>query len=276
MEGGISMNLENRFENYFKQRELNQENVNQFITRNINSVNRCSYYTFINRVNNLLTEYDREDLKVDSREREYQRKCIREVVLLDRKDVIGICETFINYVDKFIVYGLFSGILGKEYSDLINIKVEDVSSDYKTIKLKDKTIECDVYMQYLLKNVIKEHNYDMNVRDTVYSICVYDYNMESPYLIKVKPTKRNRNGLNPITKVGIQIRLKKLTSQLHGTKYENVNLTGQILYKSHIIYKMHTIDTHWTIDKVRQFLKTNNYIGDTAEIRRLYFMRYRK
>ena len=76
--------------------------------------------------------------------------------------------------------------------------------------------------------------------------------------------------------MGIQIRLKKLTTQLIDTKYKDVNLTGQLLYKSHIIYKMSLEDKKWGIDNIRKFLKENNYLGDSAEIRRLYYYKYRK
>ena len=267
-------NIKRELSIYLEGKELNEETIKNFVRTRFASINRNSFYNSIRDLNLALKDLGREDLYVDSSEN--ITSCMKEVVLLDKEDVVGICETFINSIDKFIVYAIFSGIIGKEYKDLTNIKVEHIAKDFSYINVNGKLYHSDEYMKKILKKAVEEDSYDMNVRDTTYSICVYDYNMDSPYLIKVKPTKRNRMGLNPITKVGIQIRLKKLTEQLQGTKYSNVNLTGKLLYKSHIIYQMSLIDINWTISKVKQFLKVNDLIGDSGEIRRLFFIKYRK
>jgi hypothetical protein len=49
----------------------------------------------------------------------------------------------------------------------------------------------------------------------------YDFNMNSPYLIKGKPSKRNDNGLDYIKENGIKPRIVKLIKEM-GLEYARI------------------------------------------------------
>ena len=64
----------------------------------------------------------------------------QSVLTLDKfKDMLRKLD---NYQDKFIYYCLFEGIKGQEFSDVTNLKLEDIDQDSKTVKLySNRTIK---------------------------------------------------------------------------------------------------------------------------------------
>ena len=48
--------------------------------------------------------------------------------------------------------------MGKSYNEIRQLKVEQVSDDYKVIHLEDRDVKCDEYLSYYLKKTIKEDN----------------------------------------------------------------------------------------------------------------------
>lgn len=126
-----------------------------------------------------------------------------------KKMIQNICTTLINFQDKFIIYGLYQGIEGEDYSDLLEIKLSDVAEDYSCINLNDKEFICDDFMKEIIRGTIKENLYIMNYSDEPNDEDHYYFNNESKYLIKSMPTSTD-NGLGPMSKNELEIKLNKI------------------------------------------------------------------
>lgn len=50
-----------------------------------------------------------------------------------KEEIQDICNLFMNPQDKFIIYGLYSGIYGKAYSDLLELKIDDIDMKNRLI-----------------------------------------------------------------------------------------------------------------------------------------------
>lgn len=121
----------------------------------------------------------------------------------NEKEIQALIECLVNSQDQFILYGLYKGIKGHNYSDLLNIKVSDVANDYSYININGKTFICDEFMKDILIGVTVHgeyyhggNNYYIDSSDDSESFC---FNMDSKYLIKTFPNDTNNNGLNPMS-----------------------------------------------------------------------------
>lgn len=77
---------------------------------------------------------------------ELLNRCVSKAALqqsvLSLENFRDIIRQFDNYQDKFIYFCLFEGIKGKEFTDVINLKLEDIDQRNKTAKLfSGRTIE---------------------------------------------------------------------------------------------------------------------------------------
>ena len=134
-----------------------------------------------------------------------------------KKMIQNICTALINYQDRFIIYGLYQGIEGEDYSDLLEIKLSDVAEDYSCINLKDRKFICDDSMKKIIRGAIKENLYIVNYSDELNDDDRYYFNNESKYLIKSMPTSTN-NGLGPMSKDELEIKLNKIKKILDDLK----------------------------------------------------------
>lgn len=196
-----------------------------------------------------------------------------------RREIQNICNEFQNAQDKFIVYGLWTGIMRKDYVDLVTLKVKDVAEDYSYIQLPDRRILCDDYMKSILKDTIEAEEYSKNLDPDSSSEPVggmtYDFNMSSPYVIKIKPTKKNNDGLDHMKKIAIQTRLAKLSKVFSDM---NIHLTGKSLERGGIIFNMFIIEAYeqkeWTIEKVAEYMLNENIKGNPVDTYRTYHQKY--
>ncbi len=60
---------------------------------------------------------------------DFQDCRIEKTNLFTKQEIIDICNSLVNVQDKFIIYGLFSGIRGNKYEDLVKLKVKDINFD---------------------------------------------------------------------------------------------------------------------------------------------------
>ena len=123
-------------------------------------------------------------------------------------------------------------------------------------------IKQDVY--YKLLNV----NANLRARD------YFEFNMNSPYVIKSLPSKRNENGMNPVALTTLQRRLIKLSENFEGTarlNEESLN-TSRILYDMFELHVNNNID--WHIPNIEEYLRVNNIHKNAAELYHKYNSRY--
>ena len=188
-----------------------------------------------------------------------------------KSEIIDICNLFINVQDKLIIYGLF---VGMNKDDLVNLKREDLDFKKKTIKLSDKFIKMDEYMEDILKDITDDRfcNYyhtNINEENKPTTITGYKLNPLNPYLIKPKPSSKNDYGIGAMKATGFRTRLEILS------KASGYKLLANKIVRSGIMYRMRLIRRDWKANEIKQYLKVHNISGQFQEIYRIYNLRYK-
>ena len=199
------------------------------------------------------------------------------------KELQDICETLVNPQDKIILYGLFAGLRGTAYKELLELKVKDINFDKNYIQLKDRRIEIDNYFKSILEDAVDPlfggtyHKY-YNPNSGATSNSSYALNMESEYVIKTKPYSKNNNGLNAMTNSGLQTRVEKLSNVI------NRPLVPIDIVRSGIMSRMNKIEEQWNKDskddfwgteRLIPFLKENKLKAEPFELLRIYKQKYK-
>lgn len=272
--------LRKNFRNYIYKKDMfdiKKEDIDKFITKYMKSTNRCAFYSNISYLNDILNEYG-YNISIDSRE--YVDKCIVSTnKIVSKEEVLSICNGLVNFTDKFIVYALFNEIMGKGYSELRNLTISDISKDFNYIKTSEKLVKCDEYMKAILIGLVIEDTYILHGKRTITGAIDFPFNMNSKYLIKVKPTTENMNGLMPISVIGIQTKLKVITKELQNEGWDIV-INGNGLLKSGRLHKMHEYalknNLKMSVREMSDYMKENKVPGDLSEIYRFYHDKYSK
>lgn len=154
-----------------------------------------------------------------------------------------------NPVDQLLLFCLFKG-LRKE--DIANLKISDIDFDNKKITLSERSIKFDPEFEKLLKETLEQKTY-YKLGECEYFKPDYDFNMNSEYVIKVKPTRLNGNGLEPITSIGIRKKLERIRSML------GEELTTKELIMSGAIEHLLSKSPYWTVAAIEKELKETGY-----------------
>ena len=259
-----------------------QDDLDNIVLKSKNKVigeSRSGLYNNIKIINQILKE---SGSNIELNSSDYVDKLkFNEDKYFTRKEIREICDLFSNAQDKFIVYALWCGIMGKDYEDLLNLKEEDIVYDEndnpKYIKVKNNRIECDEYMQKILKKTLKSDYYE-TYNNTNSGILGFGLNPKSPYIIKSKPSIRSNGGLDPMKKVGVQTRLKRLTEMFRDTDIRGVHLTGKTLERSGVMFDMFLKEAYdqveWTIEEVTKYLELKCIKGSVNDIYRAYHQKY--
>ena len=236
-----------------------------------NKICKTSYYglyTNLLHVNEILTFLDREDIIINTKD--FQDQILENKSnLFTKEEIIDICNSLVNAQDKFILYALFSGIRGNKYEDLVKLKTKDINFKTKEIYLPSgKIIKMDEYLEDILRDVTDEEfgsfYYKLN-RSGLYTInSFYKFNMNSEYVLKVKPTKTNGDGLGFMSFQGLQTRFKGLSKVL------GKSILGVNVYRSGVISRMHDVKDTWVQTEILNFLKENQYNLTSYETQRAY------
>lgn len=259
--------------------ELNSDELKQFILDNFKTINRSAYYNSVKILNDILKHYNNE-IEIDSKL--YVEECVqtKDIQYFTKTEIINVCNALLNFQDKLIIYLLWNGVMGKEYCDILNMRVNDVAKDYSYININGRKFMCDDYMKFLVRGTIKQITYVKFVRNSeeLLSPDTFDFNSSSPYLIKVKPSKRNSDGLRPMTSSALQRKLTKLQDIYLEECNEQIILSGLSLVKSGVLYQMFMKEVQdgivWTIDEIDRYLKMTGHRINKNELYRIYWNRY--
>ncbi len=201
-----------------------------------------------------------------------------------REELQDICESLVNPQDKILLYGLFAGLRGTAYKELLELKIKNINFEGNYIQLKDRRIEIDSYFKSILQDAIDPvyggtyYKY-YNPSSGSKSNSSYSLNMDSEYVIKAKPYVKNNNGLNPMTNSGFQTRIEKLSNIL------NRSLVPIDLVRSGIMARMNDLEKYWQendmLDKfwgteaLIPYLKDNKLKAEPFELLRIYKQKYK-
>lgn len=181
--------------------------------------------------------------------------------LISKKDLMEQVAKFENAIDKFIIVGMFYGLAGesKGGEQLLHIKVSDVDFKSKTISLEDgSVVVMDEYLEKITADAIAQSVYvKIGSVGTGHFDEDYNLNMDSPYIIKTKPTKNNGLGTEPLGDQGLKQRIIKI-SEFIGVRYSRM-----ILKQSMVFNMLKEANRTWTTSEAERFLKSKG-----ASIRR--------
>ena len=158
-----------------------------------------------------------------------------------------------NGIDKFILAGFFYGLNGEAgYKEqLLNLEVGAIDFENKKINLPDGR---EVVMDELLERVCEEAiNQKIYIKLGCQGRTNEDYflNTDSKYIIKVKPTKLNNNGLSPLGFGGIRNKMTMLSTFL------GVKVTPSLLKVSGVYDLLQSQQKKMTIMEAEALLKRN-------------------
>ncbi|EQK40103.1 hypothetical protein C672_3470 [[Clostridium] bifermentans ATCC 638] len=281
------------FKNFMLENDKNFDEINKHDVINLAKRLKSRSYSYLNiqidSLNYILKHANREDLYLHvngihkSYNRENKEFDIKENIIdtsdryYTREEIQGVCKKLINPVDKFIIYGLFCGINGKERAELLNLKKDQVNFENNTILLSDRIVYIDEYMGTVLKSTLDESCgkiYFKHLDDTVEGSTSdsFELNFKSPYVIKTKPYSKNNYGIQPMKLAGFNQRIKTLNIYLQDFK-----LVPRDIVRSGIIDRMYRIKKEgWTQGQVEEFLKQNNIRSQAFELKRIFEMKYNK
>lgn len=173
--------------------------------------------------------------------------------ILNEKEFLNQISKLDNAVDRFLMAGIFYGLQGETVAgeQVLKIKKTDVDFSNGTIKLLDGRI---VAMNDSLEKITTDA-----INQTIYvklggvgkTSEDYNFNPSSEYVVRVKPTKTNDNGLNTLSKEGFKTRMKSINTFL-GTDYSISTLKASGAYN--ILKKE---NKKWSVREAESFLKEN-------------------
>ena len=139
-----------------------------------------------------------------------------------------------NDIDVAIVWLLRMGISGNKFTELANLKVDDIDFKNKVINLESRTVEIDDKMCSILKDAIEQKEYYVIRGDDKEDPKAesYELNMNCPYLIKQRPSSRNDYGMNEYKFSGITARVFRVMQEL------GLNISAINLLQSHATDKL--------------------------------------
>jgi len=173
--------------------------------------------------------------------------------IITKKKLEEMINKLENGIDKFILAGFFYGLNGETgYKEqLLNLEVSAIDFENKKINLPDSR---EVIMDELLEKVCEEAiNQKIYTKLGSQGRTNEDYflNTDSKYIIKVKPTKLNNNGLAPLGFGGIRNRMTMLSD------YLGVKLTPSLLKVSGVYELLKSQQKKMTIMEAESILKAN-------------------
>lgn len=185
--------------------------------------------------------------------------------IITKKELLDVIDLLDNEQDKFILMALFNGIAGKQAQDLLNLKSTDIDFKNKTINLPDRIVEMDDQFCEITKKAIEQKKYTVISFDFSCGTVIETYKFaNSPYIIKVRPYKRNNMGVDTLSYAGLRARFGTIC------KFLDLDVTISSLEKSGIINRMIEENAGETVRDIENWLKKNKLKMERFLAFRLY------
>lgn len=188
----------------------------------------------------------------------------------NRQELLDICDLLINYQDQFILYAVFCGFTDINMKNLIELKIDNIDFDNKIIKLNDEIITVDDIFLDLAEKTIKQVIYYKNVQeDDPGTNEYYEFNMDSEYVLKPKPTNQNDGGLNAMALPTLRQRFNILNDQL--TEWY---LTPRNLRIAGFMQKLYDDKKDWTVRAIEKKKKELGYKLNAYTVFNIFNQKY--
>ncbi|PYY28286.1 phage lytic cycle repressor MrpR family protein [Paenibacillus illinoisensis] len=175
-----------------------------------------------------------EDLRQDNinpldavPENEWYRQFVDNSIktLYTEDEILNIIAGTVNFQDKVIIRGLYEGIYGRGYTELLNLKLKDINPDTLEVKLKEETsdgvryrdfvvtplfyrlcVRADAETEYLKNNGITAEYTRIETHDLI----------ESDYVVKTVNNSRSNALNNERSETSLVSRKLKKIAKWHG------------------------------------------------------------
>ena len=160
----------NRVSNYFNEfleksnrsiEKVSLDDIDKFIDKYLLGEARVSLYYNIKYLNDILLD---RNINIRVNSSDYINKLkFNSGKYFTKREIQQLCRVFSNSQDRFIVYALWNGIMGKDYTDLVNLKVSDIVKDEigtpLYINVSGRKVKCDEFMQEIIQDVLEDNIY---------------------------------------------------------------------------------------------------------------------
>ena len=242
-------------------KELTKQELDEFIQlliKDLSYTTGCSYIALLNKVLRIECNgciISMSDYKLGIKTKGYMKK----------DDLMGIINLLDSYQDKFILMAIFNGIAGKQLSELINLKMEQVDLNKGIIKLENRVVKMNDEFKKITELAMSQDKGLVITEDSLsLNVYEYDFNMKSEYVIKVRPYAKNNFGLNPMSYNGIRTRLYDIAN------YLGVDIIATAIEKSGYLDRMNREKTEWTVAKAREWAKREGIKVEGNNLLKLY------
>jgi len=162
----------------------------KFKTLNVLIVKNSQYNRYANWAtdgNSSFAEYTRDVL------RRFVNIEDRNKKIVTREDVLEVVDSFINYSDQLLVLGIFEGLKGNNFRDLLNIKIQNVNFTINTVDIESR-LDGFVHISDKLAGIIKKCMSERGYTNTL----GFEYAYEpSDYIYKYRSLNDDIRTLDP-------------------------------------------------------------------------------
>ena len=277
------------FEDYKGIRATNMTKLDfmEFLT-SLSSSSLSVLYTYKSAINSyLIYATDKQNftiglLELDKINQDDLLECINEkaelIQFITEQEYYEIITSNVgNYQDKLVIILLWNKIKGeKTFSDLLNLKVDDVNFDNKSIYIKSKNRT--VYISDIEMNVVKKAiNENVYIRTTIskkgeiketlvyYLTGDIEDGFDNGYLIKATEGSTNKQAESNQCSYGT---FANRMSKYYTLVLQKSGLTNQRVYKSSVYYYMlKKYGRELTLSELTDYLKER---GEKVSLSNMY------
>lgn len=175
-----------------------------------------------------------------------------------REDIIELMDQLVNETDKAVLLALFEGIKGKGFSEILNLKADDITEKDNSywVNLMDedseRTIQISKLLADTLRNADKQTEYinknGESLGDHRHSTSAFD---NSPYIFK-KTTRGKQGGNLTYTFVQRKFLMYKEVFGLDHLKTKHITDSG-IMHMANKLQEDETVNTLDLVEIADQF-----------------------
>ena len=145
-------------------------------------------------------------------------------------------------------------------SELLNLKVEDVNFKKHTIKVGDREVHMDKEFEKITKEAIEQRVYYTESKGSVNNNEEIEFNMDSPYIVKVRPISTTKNGLEPMKYGGFRTRFVTLRQKT------GLDVSASQLETSGVVNGLLAEKKDWTVLDIEFALRMKNIKANAYRI----------
>ena len=219
-------------------------------------VNLCKKYAEYIGSDCVQLNYENVRRMVEEYLREKEVDNENQLKYVDINDLWVATNRISNDIDVAIIWLLRMGVSGNRFSELTNLKVEDIDLENKIIKLETRIIEIDEKMCDILRDAIEQKEYYVirgwDKGET--KVESYGLNVDCPFLIKQRPNNKNNYGMNEYKFSGITGRVFRVMQEL------GMNISAINLLQSHATDELmkyeKELDKKLSVKEASEYLKS--------------------